>query len=86
MNKLATITAEIGTDALAILDERARARGISSAEFAAVAIRRVAEGESDLNTFVKMGEASIARGGDVKHDDFMAQLRTWRETSIRATG
>ena len=86
MNKLATITAEIGTDTLAIVDELARAQGILSAEFAAAAIRRVPESDPDFIAFVKIGEASIARGDYVEHDDFMAQLRTWRETRIRPTG
>lgn len=86
MNKPATITAEIGTDTLAIVDKLARARGISSAEFAAEAIRRLAESDSDIIAFVKLGEASIARGDYVEHEDFMAQLRTWRETRIRPTG
>ena len=68
------ITAELDTDTMAIVDSLAASKGITGAEFAAEAIRRVAEGEADYHAFIQVG-IDAADGGDVvPHEVVMAEL------------
>ena len=70
----ASITAEVDAATLAIVDTLATSRGISSAQFAAEAIRRMAESEADFRAFVQVGIDAVERGDVVPHEQVMAQL------------
>jgi predicted transcriptional regulator len=83
MNKIAKITADLDAATRAVVHDLALARGITDEAFAADAIRRVAESESDFDAFLKKGEDEIARGDFVEHDVLIANLRRWRETRTR---
>ena len=83
MNRHRAIIPSLDAETIALVDALAAARGISSEDFAAEAIRRVAERETDLAAFVKVGADQIARGEYVEHDVMLANLRRWRETRIR---
>ncbi len=83
MNKPVSITTEVDAETLAMVERLAVARGISREAFAAEAIRRAAEGEADFTAFLQAGVDSILTGDYREHDDFMSDLRTWRETRVR---
>ncbi len=68
------ITAELDTDTMAIVDSLAASKGITGAEFAAEAIRRVAESEADYRAFIQVGIDAADRGDVVPHEQVMAEL------------
>nr|WP_233150783.1 hypothetical protein [Sphingomonas sp. BT553] len=57
-----------------MVEELARARGITGAQFAAEAIRRVAESEKDYRAFVQQGINAADRGDLIPHNEVMAEL------------
>lgn len=67
MNALASITAPLDPATVALVEEIARARGISGAEFAAQAIRGAAERAEAFRAFVQEGIDAIERGDFVEH-------------------
>lgn len=83
MNRHRVITPALDAETIALVDSLAAARGMTSEDFAAEAIRRVATGEADRAAFVKRGTAALARGDVVEHDAFVANLQAWRETRTR---
>jgi predicted transcriptional regulator len=74
MNKQSSITAQIDAETLAMVEQLAQAQGRSAADFAAEAIRRVAESEADYRAFLKEGIDAADRGEFVSHQDVMAEL------------
>lgn len=74
MNAPANIVASLDAETLALVDRLATSRGISGAEFAAEAIRRVAETEADFDAFIKVGIEAADRGDLVDHAEVMAEL------------
>ncbi|RSV44834.1 CopG family transcriptional regulator [Sphingomonas sp. ABOLE] len=74
MNKRARITAELSAETLAMVEEIAAWQGRSAAEFAAEAIQRVAETESDYRAFIQEGLDAADRGDVVPHAQVMAEL------------
>lgn len=68
------ITAELDTDTMAIVDSLAASKGITGAEFAAEAIRWVAESEADYRAFIQVGIDAADRGDVVSHEQVMAEL------------
>ncbi len=74
MNALTSITAEIDSETMAIVDSLAAAKGMTGAQFAAEAIRRVAESEADYRAFIQVGIDAADRGDVVSHEDVMAEL------------
>lgn len=74
MNALTPITAELDLETMAIVDSLAAARGITGAQFAAEAIRRVAESDADYQAFVQVGIDAVDRGDVVPHDQVMVEL------------
>lgn len=83
MNKPVSITTEVDVETLAMVERVAIARGISREAFAAEAIRRAAESDTDFAAFLQAGEDSVGRGDYREHDDFIADLRMWRKTRVR---
>lgn len=69
-----TITASVDAETLAIVDQLARERGISIAEYAAEAVRRVAESEADFQAFIQVGIDAADRGDLIPHEEVMAEL------------
>ena len=69
-----TITASIDTDTLAIVEQLAQERGITSAEFASEAVRRIAESEADFRAFIQVGIDAADRGDLIPHEEVMAEL------------
>ncbi|WP_210731808.1 CopG family transcriptional regulator [Sphingomonas sp. PAMC26645] len=59
---------------MAIVDSLAASKGITGAEFAAEAIRRVAESEADYRAFIQVGIDAADRGDVVPHEQVMAEL------------
>ncbi|MEG3181520.1 CopG family ribbon-helix-helix protein [Sphingomonas sp. LT1P40] len=74
MSKTAVITARVDPDTLNLVDRLASAQGRSRADFAAEAIRRVAESDADLMAFIQVGIDSADRGELVPHEVVMAEL------------
>jgi predicted transcriptional regulator len=74
MNAPMRITAELDPDTMAIVDSLAASKGITGAEFAAEAIRRVAESEADYRAFIQLGIDAADRGDVVPHQVVMAEL------------
>lgn len=74
MNKPTRITAEVDPETLAMVEQLARQQGQSTAEFAAEAIRRVAESETDYRAFLQEGIDAIHRGDVIPHAEVMAEL------------
>ena len=62
MNAPVSITAPLDPATMALVEARARARGISEAEFASEAIRRVAAADSDLVALAQQGFDDIDAG------------------------
>ena len=69
MSKPALVTAELDVVTLALLDKAAQANGRTRAEFAAEAIRRVAESEADFLAFVQEGRDSAERQPLLSQDE-----------------
>ena len=61
MNALNPITAKVDDRTAPIVGQLARARSQSAAEFAAEAIRQMAEDEADLRMLPQEGEDAFAR-------------------------
>lgn len=74
MATIASITAPIDPTTLAMVNTLANARGIAAEEFAAEAIRRVAESEADFRAFLQAGVDAADRGELVPHEQVMAEL------------
>jgi predicted transcriptional regulator len=74
MNALTPITAEIDSETMTIVDSLAASKGITGAQFAAEAIRRVAESEADHRAFIQVGIDAADRGDVVSHEAAMAEL------------
>lgn len=83
MNHHRVITPALDAETIALVEAFAAARGMTSEAYAAEAIRRAVESETDLDELVAAGKRSIARGGWIAQDNVMASLRTWRETRAR---
>lgn len=80
MNAPASITAPLDAATLAMVEELARARGISGPEFAAEAIRRATAETTDFNAFVQAGVDSIERGEVYTQDE----VEAWFEARVAA--
>jgi predicted transcriptional regulator len=76
MNAPANIVASLDAETLSLVDRLALSRRISGAQFAAEAIRRVAETEADFDAFVQVGIDAADRGELIDHADVMAELDT----------
>lgn len=74
MAKTAVITTRLDPETFDLVDRLAAAQGRSRADFAAEAIRRIAESEADFMAFVQMGIDAIDRGDVVSHEEVMAGL------------
>ncbi|MES2336974.1 MAG: hypothetical protein V4537_02620 [Pseudomonadota bacterium] len=74
MNAPAKITASLDAQTFALVEKLAGAEGRSAEAFAAEAIRRVAESESDYRAFLQAGLDAIDRGDVVPHEDVMSML------------
>ena len=68
------ITAQVDDATFAIVERLAQIRGVSGADFAAEAIRRVAESEEDYRAFIQVGVDALDRGDIVPHAQVMAEL------------
>jgi predicted transcriptional regulator len=74
MSKSAVVTARLDQETLHLVDKVAAAQGRTRADFAAEAIRRVAESEADFMAFVQVGIDAADRGELVPHSAVMAEL------------
>lgn len=72
--KTAVITARLDPDTLDLVDRLASAQGRSRADFAAEAIRRVAEREADFMALIQEGIDAADRGDLIPHETVMAEL------------
>lgn len=80
MNAPASITAPLDSATLAMVEELARARGITGEEFAADAIRKVAEHDADWRAFVQEGIDSAERDGWIGQHE----MEAWYEERVAA--
>lgn len=80
MNALTPITAELDAGTMKLVEELARARGITGAAFAAEAIRRVAEYQADERAFIQVGIDAADRGELVSQE----AMEAWFEERIAA--
>ncbi|MGP7795703.1 hypothetical protein [Sphingomonas sp. CLY1604] len=80
MNAPASITAPLDPATLAMVEDLAKARGISGEQFAAEAIRKVAEHDAELRAFIQDGIDSIDREGGISQDE----MEAWIEERIAA--
>jgi len=69
-----TVTASVDAETLAIVDQLARERGITVAEYAAEAVCRVAESEADFRAISQVGIDAVDRGDVIPHEAVMAEL------------
>ncbi|KQM62753.1 hypothetical protein ASE75_14140 [Sphingomonas sp. Leaf17] len=74
MNARTSITTDLDADTLALVERLALERGMTSPQFAAEAIRRIAESESDYRAFIQAGEADIAAGRVYTQDQVEAMF------------
>lgn len=74
MAKLQPITAELDADTMMAVERLAKKRGVTGQQFAAEAVRRVAESEEDFDAFIQVGIDAIERGDVVPHEQVMAEL------------
>lgn len=74
MNAPFSITTILDAELLALVDRLALSRGMSGEDFAAQAIRRVAETEADFDAFIQVGIDAADRGELIDHDDVMKEL------------
>jgi predicted transcriptional regulator len=73
--KVATkVVAELDAETMALVERLAAARGMTDADFASEAIRRVAESEADFDAFIQVGIDQADRGEVVDHTEVMAML------------
>jgi predicted transcriptional regulator len=80
MNALGSITAPLDPATLALVEDLARARGISGPEFAADAIRRAAQDAVDWRAFVQEGIDCVERGEVYTQDE----VEAWFEARVAA--
>ena len=74
MNAPTRIVTALDAETYAMVERLADAQGRSAEDFAAEAIRRVAETETDYDAFLQAGADSLDRGEGVPHDLVMAKL------------
>lgn len=74
MNAPTKIVAALDAETYAMVERVAMARGRTTEDFAAEAIRRVAESEADYDAFLQEGIDSLDRGEGVPHAQVMAKL------------
>ncbi|MFD1787304.1 CopG family ribbon-helix-helix protein [Sphingomonas floccifaciens] len=74
MNALSHITAALDAETFSIVERLAGEQGRSVEDFAAEAIRRVAESEADYRAFLQVGIDALDRGEFVTHEEVMAKL------------
>lgn len=74
MDKPTSITTELDAETLALVEQVAAWQGRSVAAFAAEAIQRVAETETDYRAFLQEGIDAADRGEVVPHAQVMAEL------------
>ena len=74
MNAPSRLTAPLDADTRAMVDRIAARMGMSSADYAAEAIRRVAESDADFDAFVQAGIDAADRGDLIPHAQVMAEL------------
>lgn len=79
MNAPAKITASLDAETVALVDRLAGAKGMSGAEYAAEAIRRVAESDADYAAFIQVGLDQLDRGEGIPHEQVMAELEAMIE-------
>lgn len=79
MNAPAKFVAEVDAETLALIDGLSLERGTSDAQFAAEAIRRVAESEAHFQAVLQEGVDAADRGERVSHEEVMAELDTMIE-------
>jgi predicted transcriptional regulator len=79
MGKTSVLTTRLDEETLALVDRVAASQGRSRAWFAAEAIRRVAESESDFLAFVQAGIDSADRGELTPQSEVFANLRRRRQ-------
>jgi predicted transcriptional regulator len=70
----APLTPLLDAETRAMVDTLAQRRGVTPEAFAAEAIRRVAESDTDFWAFVQVGVDAIDRGDVVPHEQVMAEL------------
>jgi predicted transcriptional regulator len=80
MNAPASITAPLDPVTLAMVEELAQARGITGEEFAAAAIRKATEHDTQWRAFVQEGIDSADRGELISQKD----MEAWFEERIVA--
>ena len=74
MNAPARITAALDAETFEMVERLAERQGRSAEDFAAEAIRRVAETEADYAAFLQAGVDSLDRGEGIPHAEVMAKL------------
>jgi len=79
MNAHSGITAALDADTHALVERIAADRGMTTADYAAEAIRRVAESDADFRNFVQAGIDSADRGELTPQDVVFARLRERRQ-------
>ena len=80
MNALTPIIAQLDATTVAKVHELAQARGITDAEYAAEAIRRVAENEADYRAFVQEGIDAADQEDVISQEE----LERWHEERVAA--
>ena len=80
MNAFSPITAQLDEHTRAAVSDLARWRGMTEAEYAAEAIRRVAESEGDYRAFIQEGIDAADRGDLIPQ----AEIERWFEERVAA--
>ena len=78
--EMTRITAEVPAETASLVEELARSRGITCAEFVAEAVRRVAEHEAEFRAFVQEGVDAADRGESYTQ----AEMEHWFEQRVAA--
>lgn len=74
MSEHGTLIADLDAATMTLVEEAARARGITREAFAAEAIQRVAESDADFRAFIQVGIDQADRGELIPHEEVMAEL------------
>ena len=80
MNVPVLITTSLDPATMAMVEDLARARGITGEQFAADAIREAAERDADWQAFVQAGIDSGERDGWISQDE----MESWFEERVAA--
>lgn len=80
MNASISITAPLDPVTIAMVEELARSRGITGEEFAANAIRRIAEYDIEWRAFVQEGIDSADRAAWISQEE----MEAWFEERVAA--